>query len=115
MPAVSDEDLQKIRDDNEKKREQLLDAQSKQSEQVAARNREIEALQLQAEGVRLDAQLTAAKEASKVSTTKEGAANVLDAAKAELENAKAVAEAPPREPEPPLPGDAQPEEKAGNS
>lgn len=112
MPAVSDEDLQKIRDDNDKKREQIAAAQSKQSEQEALRNREYEQLQLQAEGARLDAQLAQAKAASTVSASKDGAANVLDAARAELENAQAVANAPAREPEPPLPGDAQPGDKS---
>lgn len=119
MAAVTDEDLEKIRDDNEKKRDKLLVAQAKQEEQVAARNREIEHLQLQAESTRLDAQLAAAQEAAKVSNTKDGAENVLAAARQELENAKAVAEAPPREPEPPLPGDALPgetnEQSGGNS
>lgn len=105
-PGVSDEDLQKLQADNEKLREQLASAGAKRSEQEAARQREYEATALQAENVRLQAAVNSAKEAAKVSTTKEGVAVVQDAVDAQLEQAKAVLEAPPREVEPDLQPDA---------
>lgn len=100
MPAVSDEDLQKLQDENQKLREKLVTAQSKRSEQEAARQREYQATMLKAENAQLQAQVNAAEEAAKVGSTKAGASTVQDAAEQRLADAKAVLEAPARPPEP---------------
>lgn len=94
MPAVSEEELQELREGNEKLRSKIAGANSKQAENEAARNREYEATQLVAEQTRLEAQLRRAEEASKVNASKDGAANVLEAAKRQLEQAEKVAEQP---------------------
>jgi hypothetical protein len=90
MPAVSEEDLQKLQDENEKLREKLATAHSKRSEQESAREREYHATMLAAENLRLQAQVEAAENAAKVSTTKSGAAAVQGAAEEQLAQAKAV-------------------------
>lgn len=92
MPAVSQEELDNLRKKNETLRDQLIDAQSKQAENDAARQREFEALQLQAENARLEGQVAQAKTLAKADTSKAGSANVIDAAKAQLEAANAVKE-----------------------
>lgn len=94
MPAVSEEELQKLRDDNEKLRKKIATTSVKQAENESVRNQEIEAMQLQGENARLQAQLAQAEEAAKVSTSKEGAANILEAAQLQLRQAQAVAKQP---------------------
>lgn len=93
MPAVSEEELQKLLEDNEKLREQIASAGTKAAENGAAREREYKALQLVAENTRLEAELQAAKARATVANSKDGAASVLDAAKANLETAQAQGEA----------------------
>lgn len=94
MPAVSEEELQELREQNEKLRNKIVGANSKKAENEAARNREYEATLLVAEQTRLEAELRRAEEASKVNSSKEGAASVLEAAQRQLEQAEKVAEAP---------------------
>jgi hypothetical protein len=92
MPAVSEEELQQLRQDNEKLREKIASAATKQADNDSARQREYEALQLVAENTRLEAELNAATERAKVDNSRSGAANVLEAAQAQLEAAQAQGE-----------------------
>lgn len=87
MPAVSDEELEQLREENQKLRERIATAQTKKAENDADRQLEYEALQLAAENKRLEAELAAAEFGAKASTSQEGAANVLDAAAKQLEDA----------------------------
>lgn len=89
MAAVSEEDLQKKRDQNARLREQIAAAEAQADERVREQSNAIEAAQLDAENARLEAQLAAAKEKAKVSAAKGGAEAPLEAAKEQLEAAKA--------------------------
>lgn len=94
MPGVSEEELEQLRKDNEKLREQLDGSLAKQAENEAARLREYEAKQLQAENVRLQADVNRAKAASLVGASKDGTAQLMANADAELAAAQARLEAP---------------------
>lgn len=94
MPVPSDEDLQKIRDDNEKLRAKIRETQSTRATREAEASRVIEYEQLKAEQVRLEAQLANEKELAKVGSVKAGSENVLSSVKEQLAEATAVAEAP---------------------
>lgn len=94
MPAVSEEELEQLRSDNEKLRNQIVSAETKVAENDAARQREYEAAQLVAENTRLEAQLASAKARSTVTASREGAANVMDAAADQLAAAQAALENP---------------------
>lgn len=93
MPAVSEEELQQLREKNEKLRERIASAQIKKAENETERQREYDALQVAAENVRLEAQLAAALEDAKVGASQQGASGVLESAKAQLEAAEAQADA----------------------
>lgn len=94
MPAVSEEELEQLRSDNEKLRGQIVTAETKTAENDAARQREYEAAQLVAENTRLEAQLASAKARSTVTASREGVASVMDAAADQLAAAQAALENP---------------------
>ena len=94
MPAVSEEELEQLRSDNEKLRNQIASAETKVAENDAARQREYEATQLVAENTRLEAQLASAKARSTVTASREGAANVMQAAEDQVAQAQAALENP---------------------
>ena len=91
--ATSDEELQAKADKIQKLREQIAAEEAKRLEREAAVANDITAAQLDAEATRLQAQLEAAKNANKANAVKDGAANVLEAAKADLKTAAAAASA----------------------
>lgn len=92
MSNVSEEELQKLRENNESLRSRLVKAQSKEAENDADRQREYEALQLGAENLRLEAAVRTAEERSKVNASRGGASSVLEAAQQQLELAATQAE-----------------------
>lgn len=94
MPAVSEEELEKLRSDNETLRNQIAREETKVAENDADRQREYEAVQLAAENTRLEAQLASAKARSKVATSREGAASIMDASSDQLAAAQAALENP---------------------
>lgn len=94
MPAVSEEELEQLRSDNQKLRDQIAREETKVAENDADRQREYEATQLVAENARLEAQLASAKARSKVGASREGAASVMDAAADQLAAAQAALENP---------------------
>lgn len=94
MPAVSQEELDKLRKENEALRNKIPEVEGLQAEREAERTREIEYTQAQAENIRLKAQLERAKAASKVGNVKEGSSGPLSAAKEQLQQAKLLADAP---------------------
>jgi hypothetical protein len=94
MPAVSEEELEQLRSDNEKLRNQIASAETKVAENDADRQREYEATQLLAENARLEAQLASAKARSLVANSRGGAATVMDAAADQLAAAQAALENP---------------------
>lgn len=94
MPNVSEEELQQLREHNAKLRKDIADANSKQAENEANRQRELEAIQLGAEAARLEGQLARAKEAAKVTTSREGAATLVESAKERLKQEQQAAEQP---------------------
>lgn len=93
MPGVSAEELAKLREENEKLRDQIVEAQSTQAEREAEQAREVQYAQLSAEKVRLEADLSRAKEAAKAGAVKEGASGPLAAAKEQLAAATAAGKA----------------------
>jgi hypothetical protein len=121
MPAVSEEELAALQEQNAKLRERLEAAQTKKSENEIARLREHEALQLQAENVRLEAQVSYAEAEAKVGSSKDSASGVIDQAKEQLAQAKAVKtaqdkaglEAAPPDPQPTV--GTPPSQNGGNS
>jgi hypothetical protein len=90
MAPVSEDDLQKKRDANEKLREQIAAAEASAAERVADQNNQLEATQLDAERARLEARLQQAKAAAKVTAVKEGAAGPLAAVQDQLAAAEAA-------------------------
>lgn len=95
MPeAVSDKDLEKLRDKNDKLREQIAAAEAESAQKIAEASNAIVAGQLEAENARLEAQLARAKEAAKVTVIREGAAGLAENIDAQLEAAQAAAAAP---------------------
>lgn len=94
MASLTDEDLEKIREDNDKLRSKIADAESQRAEREADAAREIQYAQLQVENIRLQADLVNVKELAKVGTVKAGVAILQESVKEELKTAIAVAEAP---------------------
>lgn len=90
MPTT-EEELDEKRQRNQKLRDQLAAEEAKRVDRETSLANDVTAMQLDAEAVRLQAALDAAKEANKVSAVKEGAAPVLDAAKEDIKNAEAFA------------------------
>lgn len=91
--AVTEDDLQKKREKNNKLRQQIAEAEATAATRVQEQNNEIEAKSLDAETARLEAQLAAAKEAAKVASVKSGSAGPLEQMDAQLEAARAAADA----------------------
>lgn len=91
---VTEKELDKLRSENEKLREQIAAKQSDRAEREAAATRQVEALQLQAENERLKAELAAVTEASKVGSVKAGSEGLVAQAQEQLSQAKAQAEQP---------------------
>lgn len=94
MPAVSQEELDKLRSDNEKLRDQVAREEAKAAENDADRQREYEATQLLVENARLEGQLASAQQKSKVGASREGASNLMEAAADQLAAAQAALENP---------------------
>lgn len=102
--ATSEDEVQKLRDSIEKKRQQVRDAQYARGEALENHARELEVAQLRAEDAALDTELERAKEGAKVSAIKEGNASNLQQAKDAMRLAQGK---PVTTPEPELvPGDA---------
>ena len=79
--SVTEEDLEKKRERNEKLRQQIQTEESKRFEREVNLTNELTAAELDAEGARLEAQLAAAKEAGKASVVKSGVDGPLGSAK----------------------------------
>lgn len=94
MSGPSEEDLDKIREENKKLRAKIAAAESTRATREAEASRQLEYTQLQAENVRLQAELTNAEALAKVGSVKEGAEHVLAQSKEELARATAAAKAP---------------------
>ena len=92
MPTT-DEELAKKAEHVQRLREQVAAAQAQRVSREAEVSNDITAAQLDAEEVRLQAQLDAAKHESKVASVKSGAAIVLDTIKGDKANAEAFAKA----------------------
>lgn len=92
--AISEDDLQKRRDKANKLREQIADAEAAASTNVQEASNQIEATQLDAEIVSLEATLQRAKAAAKVTVAKEGASGPLAAVKDQLAAAEALKDQP---------------------
>lgn len=89
MPT-SEEELKKKRDNVEKLRQQVADEEAKRVTRERELSNDVTAAQLDAEAVRLEARLAAAKDSNKVAAVKEGASAPLDQAKAEMRNAATI-------------------------
>lgn len=94
MTAVSEEELNELRSENEKLREQIAKEEAKEAENNANRQREYEARQLAAENARLEAQLASAKARSKVGVSREGAQGLMESAEDQFAAAQAALENP---------------------
>jgi hypothetical protein len=94
MAGPTEEDLQKIRDDNDKLREQIAAEDAKRAEREAEATLAVSLAQLSTENARLQAQLASAKEAAKVATVKAGTDTLMTSLKDNLETAVAQGEAP---------------------
>lgn len=95
MPeAVSDKDLEKLRDKGDKLREQIAAAEAEAAQKITDASNAIVQSQLEAENARLEARLAAAKAAAKTTTIKEGSEGLHATLDEQLEAAKAAAAAP---------------------
>lgn len=94
MPSVSDEELRKLREENDKLREDIAAANAKKSQSEDDRNREITAAQLMSENAKLSTQLARAEAVSKATSTNKSSDSVLKAAQEQLEQASKQAEQP---------------------
>ena len=94
MATVSEEDLQRKRDKNDKLREQIAAAEADAEARSRSQANEIESAQLDAETARLEARLQQAKAAARVSVAKEAAVGPLAAAKEQLKAAQAAKDNP---------------------
>lgn len=94
MAAVTDDELQKKRDRNERLREQIAAAEADAATRASEAANEITAKQLDAENARLEARLAQAKEAAKASSVKDGASSVLASVDDQLKAARAAASNP---------------------
>ncbi len=88
MSAVTDKDLEQKQEKNQKLREKIADAEALAATRVQDESRVMQAELLDAETARLEAQLSAAKEAAKVTTVREGASALND----QIAEQKAAAE-----------------------
>lgn len=88
MADVSEKDLEKKRQNNERLREQIAEAEATAAGRLQEQSRAIEGAQLDAEAARLKARLAAAKEAAKASAAKSGSEGPLSSVTAQLEAAE---------------------------
>lgn len=93
MAVPTEEDLQKIRDDNERLRQQIAAEQQKKAERENEAARSLAYAELATENARLEAQLASAKEAAKVATVKAGTDALMTTLKENLETVVAQGEA----------------------
>lgn len=93
MASVTEEELERERERNEKLRAQIADEQAKLAERANAAEREVALNQLKAEGARLEAQLNNVKESAKAASIKDGASGPLAQAQEQLKAAQAQANA----------------------
>jgi colicin import membrane protein len=91
--ATTDEELDQKRQHVQKLRDQVAQEEAKRISREADLVNDIAAAQLDAEATRLEAQLAEAKRQNKVTDVKEGASTVLDAIKADQQQADAQAKA----------------------
>jgi hypothetical protein len=91
--AITDEELDDKRQHAEKLREQVANEEAKRLTREAEGANALASAQLDAEIVRLEAQLATAKERNKVAAVKDGMAVPLEAVQTDLDNAKAHAKA----------------------
>ena len=91
--ATTDEELDQKRQHVQKLRDQVAQEEAKRIEREADLVNDIAAAQLDAEATRLEAQLAEAKRQNKVNEVKSGASTVLDAIKADQQQANEVAKA----------------------
>jgi hypothetical protein len=91
--AVTEEDVQKKRDDVEKLRAQIAEARSKETVRLAEEVNEVTMLQLEGEEARLEVELIRAREAAKKSTIQAGSGNIKDQAEEQKKAAEAAAKA----------------------
>lgn len=92
MPT-SDEELQQLQKEVEKKREKLATADLQRTSREAELSNDIVAANLRAESARLDAALAESTRLAKVSEVKQGAEGPLAAAKADMDRALAQGKA----------------------
>lgn len=87
--APTEEDLDRLRDENDKIREQIALAEAKRDERVTGAQAVVDYANLTAENERLKNELQAAKQAAQVGTVKDAVSAPLAQAAALLEAAKA--------------------------
>lgn len=92
--APTQEELDQLEQENEALRDKIANANSTRATREAEASRAIRGAELYAENVRLQAELAAATEASKVGAVKEGAAGPLAAVAEQVKQAEALAERP---------------------
>lgn len=91
--ATSDEDLKKKQEHVARLREQVAAEEAKRVTREAELANDVTMAQLTAEEARLEAQLTAARQANKVTAVKDGASAPLQSAREQMEQALAVQKA----------------------
>lgn len=94
MPAVSEEELQQLRERNESLREQIQNASFQSAQNELDRQREYEAIQLRTENVRLEAELESAMRRADPEASEASSENILASAMERLKAAEAQAEQP---------------------
>ena len=93
MAGPTDEDLQKIREDNERLRTKIANANAQRRDREQQAAREIEFAQLATENQRLEAELASAEAAAKVAAVKSGTEDLMVTLKTNLETSVAQGEA----------------------
>lgn len=91
--AITEEELDEKRQRVEKLRREVAAEEAKRLTREAEAGNTLVSTQLDAETVRLEAQLAAAKERNKVAAVKDGIAAPLEAVQTDLDNAKAFSKA----------------------
>jgi hypothetical protein len=94
MPAVSDEELKQLHEDNEALRQRLADAQSGKAQNEADANRDYEASQLMLENARLEAAVASAEAQADPEVTSAGVTVLAESSQSQLEAAIAQLEHP---------------------
>ena len=88
----SEEELEQLRKSVTKKREQVASQNAKEAENLAERQREIEFAELLVEEARLENELTRAREAAKVGTSRDSVTNLLASSEEQLKAEEARAQ-----------------------